>query len=90
MDKDQIDILKRLEEITSQLNQLFSQKSKSVLERYPITFALLVVFGISMVSEGVKGLLEMVPFFKNEPLVMLVAGLIALTITGSLYKKLEK
>lgn len=90
MDKDQIDVLKKVEELTNKINELFNQKGKSVFSRYPLTFALAVVFGISMVSEGVKGLLEGVSFLKNSPLTMLIAGIAVLTITGTLYKKLSK
>jgi hypothetical protein len=90
MDKDQIDLLKKVEELTGKLNQTFEEKGKSVFSRYPLTFALLVVFGVTMVSQGVKDLLFRITFLKNEPLIMLFAGIIVLLITGTLYKKLNK
>lgn len=90
MDKDQIDLLKKVEELTNKLNQMFDQKGKSVFSRYPVTFALVVVFGVAMVSEGIKGLLGEVSFFKDSPVAMLVAGILVLTMTGRLYKKLNK
>lgn len=90
MDKDQVDLLKKVEELTNKLNEMFNQKGKSVFSRYPITFALVVVFGVAMVSEGIKGLLGEVPFFKESPVIMLVAGILVLIMTGRLYKKLNK
>jgi hypothetical protein len=41
------------------------------------------------VSEGLKGVLELVGF-AGHPWYMLLTGLAILLITGSLYKKLDK
>ena len=90
MDKQQIDILKKIEEITAKLNRLFKEKGESVFSRYPLTFALLVVFGVTMVTQGIKDLLLEITILKNQPLIMLLIGLIILIITGTLYKKLKK
>ncbi|MFA6251015.1 MAG: hypothetical protein WC603_00065 [Candidatus Paceibacterota bacterium] len=90
MDKEQIDLLKKVEGLTAKLNQLFNEKGKSVFSRYPLTFALLVVFGVTMVTQGIKDLLLEISLFKNQPLVMLIIGIIILIITGTLYKKLKK
>ncbi|MEI7765538.1 MAG: hypothetical protein WCI93_03055 [bacterium] len=88
--KDEIDILKKIEDLTARLNQIFSEKGKNVFERYPLTFALLIFFGVVMVTDGVKDLLQEIPIFKNSPVVMLVAGILVLVVTGTLYKKLNK
>lgn len=90
MDKYQIDLLKKVEELTAQLNKLFSQKGKSVFSRYPLTFALLVIVGATMVSQGIKELLLEILLFKEQPLLMLSVGMIILILTGTLYKKLSK
>jgi uncharacterized membrane protein HdeD (DUF308 family) len=90
MEKEHLDLLKKMEELTARLNQIFSEKGKSVFARYPMTFALLVVFGVTMVSQGVKDLLLEIKIFENQPWIMLVAGIIVLIITGTLYKKLNK
>ena len=90
MEKEYLDLLKKVEQLTAKLNQIFSEKGKSVFSRYPLTFALLVVFGVSMVMEGIKGLLKEIEFLKNAPLMMLLSGMIILIFTGTLYKKLDK
>lgn len=90
MDKYQIDLLKKVEELTARLNELFSQKGKSVFSHYPLTFALLVIFGATMVSQGIKDLLLEITFFKEHSLVMLFVGILILLLTGTLYKKLDK
>lgn len=90
MDKEQLDLLKKVEELTSKLNESFSKKGKSVFERYPLAFALLVIVGATMMSQGVKELIMQVSFLKTNPLLMFVTGIVILIITGTLYKKLEK
>ncbi len=85
-----IDILKHLENISSKVNQVMSSHTKTVFERYPITFALLILFGVIAVHEGVKGILKEVGLLELNPWYLLVAGIGILTITGTLYKKLDK
>lgn len=88
--KGEIDLLKKVEELTAKLNQLFAEKSKNVFGRYPLTFALLILFGVTLVTQGVKDLLMEISFLKDNPFVMLGIGLLILIITGTLYKKLKK
>jgi len=88
--KEEIDLLKKVEDLTARLNQIFGKKGRYVFGRYPLTFALLIVFGVVMVTEGVKELLREIEFFKNKPFTMLLIGLLILVITGTLYKKLNK
>ncbi|MBP9771593.1 MAG: hypothetical protein KBD16_01570 [Candidatus Pacebacteria bacterium] len=88
--RDQLDVLRHIETLAEQMNAQMNARSKSILRRYPLTFALLALFGIVAVSEGAKGILEDVAVFKEHPLLMLVVGIVVLTTLGSLYKKLEK
>ena len=87
---EEIDLLKKVEELTARLNQLFAEKSKNVFGRYPLTFALLIFFGVMMVTEGIKELLREITFFQDKPFTMLFFGILILVITGTLYKKLNK
>ncbi len=89
MNKDELDLLKKVEELTSRLNDLFSQKSKPFLVRYPLLFTLLVIFGAIMISEGMRGILSEIKFFQFHPFVMLLIGVLILILTGTLYKKLK-
>lgn len=90
MDKDKIDLLKRAEDLTVEMNKFFHKKGKSVFARYPVMFALLVIFGATLMSQGIKEIILKVSFFKEHPIIMLIAGLLILVITGTLYKKLDK
>ena len=88
--KEEIDLLKKIENLTARLNQIFGKKGRHVFSRYPLTFALLIVFGVVMITDAMKDILAEIPIFKNNPFVMLLAGLLVLVITGTLYKKLNK
>ncbi len=90
MEKDQIDILKKIEDIAAKLNQIFSEKGRNVFSRYPLLFALLIVFGVTMVTQGVKDLLDRLTYFQDKPFTMLFMGILILVFTGTLYKKLAK
>jgi hypothetical protein len=88
MDKDQIDLLKKAEEVTAELNKLFHKKGRPIFSRYPVLFALLVIFGATLVSQGIKELIFEVPFFNGHPFIMFTFGILILIITGTLFKKL--
>lgn len=88
--KDQLDVLLQLERATAELNRLVSERGRSVLRRYPITFALLALFGVVMVSEGVKGILLTLGVLELGPWYLLGIGVVALTALGSVYRKLDK
>ncbi|HAQ02404.1 hypothetical protein A2467_00205 [Candidatus Nomurabacteria bacterium RIFOXYC2_FULL_36_8] len=90
MNKEQLDPLKKVEELTSKANEVFGKRGKSVFERYPLAFALLVIVGATLMSQGIKELIFKVSFLKEQPLTMFLAGIVILVITGTLYKKLDK
>src|SRR3989344_4946347 len=84
------DILRQLERLTEEVNNLANKKGRLFFHRYPITFALLALFGIVIVSESTKEILRSVGIFNLNPLVTLLIGLIILILTGTVYKKLNK
>lgn len=84
-----LDILRNVENLSSQVNEAMALRSKTVLQRYPLTFALLTLFGVVAVNEGVKGILESFGF-TDHSWYLFIAGLVVLIFTGTLYKKLNK
>ena len=90
MNTEQLDPLKKVEELTSKVNTTFGKKGKSVFNRYPLTFSLLVIIGATLMIQGVRELILKVDIFRNQPLVMFLVGFTILIITGTLYKKLDK
>ncbi len=88
--RDQIDLLKHIESITQEINEAVNRKGQFIFRRYPITFALLILFGVVAVSEGVKGILAQFGILEGNPWELLLIGLGILVFTGTLYKKLDK
>lgn len=84
-----LDVLKHVEALSEQVNSMMASRTKSVLRRYPLTFALLTLAGIIAVSEGVKDIIEEVGFLSGHPWRLLILGLFILVVTGTLYKKLD-
>ena len=85
-----LDILHHVEHLSEQINRVMASTTRSVFRRYPLTFTLLVLFGVVAVSEGARGVLESFEMFDNHPWYLLMVGLVILIITGTLYKKLDK
>lgn len=90
MNKEQLDLLKKVEGLTAKLNESLGARTKPLIIRYPVIFALIVVVGVTLMSQGIKGLLFEIPFLNNSPLAMFLFGILILLITGTLYKKLDK
>lgn len=88
--RDHIDLLKHIESITKEINETINKRGKFVFKRYPLTFALLILFGVVAVSEGVKGVLADFGILEGNPWELLFIGLAILIFTGTLYKKLDK
>ncbi|MBX4189609.1 hypothetical protein KW785_03410 [Candidatus Parcubacteria bacterium] len=86
--KIELDLLHHVEGLTQELDKSMEKSSRSALKRYPLTFALLTLFGVLAVSDGLKGILKDLGIFEGHPVVLVLVGLLILTITGTLYKKL--
>ncbi len=85
-----LDVLKHVEDLSNQVNKMMASRTKAVFHRYPITFGLLIFFGAMALHEGIKGLMEDFGLLDINPWYLFIAGIVILTITGTLYKKLEK
>ncbi|MDO8471156.1 MAG: hypothetical protein Q7S49_00905 [bacterium] len=88
--RNQLDLLRHVEILTEEVNKMLGQMGKSVFRRYPLTFAILILFGVIAVSEGMKGILKSMGILDSNPWYLFLIGLVLLTFTGSLYKKLNK
>jgi uncharacterized membrane protein (DUF485 family) len=84
------DPLQQIEQVTKETNRYMAVRAKNAFAKYPITFSLLVLFGVMAVMHGFEGLVIQVPFFVNHPGVLFLIGLIILILTGTLYKRLNK
>ncbi|MDO8686951.1 MAG: hypothetical protein Q7K11_01970 [Candidatus Berkelbacteria bacterium] len=85
-----LDVLEHVENLSNQVNKIMASRTKNVFRRYPVTFGILILLGAIAVHEGLKGLLKDFGLLDISPWYLVIAGLLILTITGTLYKKLEK
>jgi hypothetical protein len=67
----------------------FSQPMRdSAFKRFPIFFSIFTAFGAASVFIGFEHWVMGIPFFANNPWVILLLGICILMFTGTLYKKL--
>ncbi|MEK7134216.1 MAG: hypothetical protein AAB805_02090 [Patescibacteria group bacterium] len=84
------DPLQQVEEVTRGINNYMQRRGRSVFGRYPLLFSLLATFGVVLVLHGFDRLVENIPFLNDRPVLLLLAGIIILSLTGTLYKRIEK
>jgi hypothetical protein len=70
------------------IDKLIEKRTK-VQTKYPLLFILLVTFGAVATLQGFQRLVDRIPVLSDNPWLLLVAGLVTLTATGTLYKKLN-
>lgn len=66
------------------------KQTQGVLERYPLLFSFLVVFGVVALMHGFDAIIEYIPYLNDHPAIVFLIGLVILVATGSLYKRLDK
>ena len=64
------------------------EKPRSAIQRFPLIFTLLVAFGLVATFDGFEGVMDRMGLSQN-PYLLLAIGIIILTFTGNLYKRLE-
>lgn len=62
---------------------------KSVFKRFPVLFGLLVTFGVAATFLGFERIILNFDVLDKYPELILIMGIIILSITGKLYKKLN-
>ncbi len=84
------DPLHNIEKITESTNSYMGAKTKGVFRKYPLTFSLLILFGVTSVLHGFEAVIAQVPVLQDSPILVFIIGLAILIFTGSLYKKIDK
>lgn len=84
------DPIQEFEAMIHDVDSYMGRRSRSVFEKYPLLFSLLGTFGIVCVLYGFDAILDEYPLMKEQPLIPLVAGVLILVVTGSLYKRLQR
>ncbi|USN88555.1 MAG: hypothetical protein H6780_03655 [Candidatus Nomurabacteria bacterium] len=81
--------IKKLEAMGGSITGMGKQVRDSVFARFPVVFVLLSTFGLVATLYGFEKVIDEVDFFAEHPFMILLAGLISLALTGTLYKKLN-
>ncbi len=74
---------------TSGVDTYIAPVRKSVLQRFPVLFSLLVTFGATTTFLGFEKIIETIPFLNQHPVIVLILGMSILAFTGTIYKKLQ-
>jgi len=75
---------------TNRLLKIQTEHNRRVWERHPFMFGLLGTFGIVTLGTGFQDLVHTIPLLKDNPIILIVVGVIVLFFTGALYKRLQQ
>lgn len=86
-------------EILKQREQQIADKEKAVMQsfeknrerlsqKYPFVFTMMAAFGLVATFYGLERIIDGIDLLANNPIIMLLTGIVALVITGQLYKRL--
>jgi len=78
----------RLKDLEHRVENFAQPTRKTLIERFPVFFTLLVTFGVSTTFLAFEQLILKINFLQNNPSIMLVIGVGILALTGTLYNKL--
>ena len=84
------DPIQGVEKIVREVHDTTSKYTEPVLSRYPLLFAFLIIFSASMIMKGFERIIDQIPFLQEKPALLLLTGILLLTLTGSLYRWLNK
>lgn len=84
------DPIQEIEKMIREIHDSVSGYTNPVLRRYPLIFAFLVTFSVAAILHGFELVTDEIPFIHNNPYFLILAGIVILILTGTLYKKLEK
>ncbi len=93
---DQIaSLVQVVDELQSQVHAVFSESERAispvrrtVFQRFPIVFTLLVTFGVAATFFAFERILADLTYLHDRPWLILGIGIGVLVATGTLYKKL--
>lgn len=81
--------IKNLEKVSQSLSDKIRSTRDSAFSRFPLIFLFLSTFGLVATYYGFEKVIDQVPFFNDNPHMVLITGLAILFGTGAFYKKLS-
>lgn len=82
-------IPKPSESIEARLVRETIKERNIIISKFPLPFALLGAFGLVVTFYGFEHLIDQVPLLVNNPIILLLIGVVCLMVTGKFYKKLD-
>lgn len=79
---------KEKKDLDDKVVALFKSERKRAKEKFPLVYALIATFGAVCVLAGLNKFVEKIDLFKNNPIILIIFGLLLLLVTGATYKKL--
>lgn len=80
--------LSQVRQKEEQVLENLNRTRQSAVQRFPLLFTLLGAFGLVATFYGFEGIIDRIDLFSDNPVILLLVGILALMLTGSLYKKL--
>ena len=80
--------IRKLEEMGGSITGVAEEFRDSAFEKFPIIFVFLSTFGLVATFYGFEKVIDQISYFEENPHMVLVAGIITLGLTGTLFKKL--
>lgn len=79
----------QIETIEEKAYKSMVKERNIIISKFPLPFALLASFGLVATFYGFEHLIDQVPFLVDNPVLLLLTGILCLLITGKFYKKLD-
>lgn len=86
----ELDPIKKFEDFARNMHDHVGRHTEPVLKRYPLVFAFLLTFSAAAIIHGFELFVDQFEIFNSYPSLLISIGIIALAITGTLYKVLQK
>ena len=84
------DPLEHIERLISEMHDMLNQEVKPVYKKYPLFFLLLATASVAALFHGLDRVMDHIAFLDDNPLFLVLFGILGLFLTGSLYKRLGK
>lgn len=89
MDPRITSVEKSVEGLAKKLEEQAKTYRRSALERFPLLIIGLSTFGVVAVLYAFEKFIDTIPWLSERPLIILLVGLAALGVSGTLFQKLS-
>jgi hypothetical protein len=83
------DPIERIEKMVKDMHDRAEAHVQPVLKKYPLLFAFLLTFSVAAILHGFELWADQFEIFSRYPSLLILIGIVALLLTGTLYKSLK-